>query len=748
MHPAHNKAMKKTLLTAWLSVIAIFLHAQDWNYYTPIKSNGEIPRDFTEAYANKYKQQSENISRDSDRRDRKQKDEFYQRSEYFVNEYLVSGDVIFGDTITRYCERILDHLLKDNPALRKKLRVYVVKSPIVNASATGNGIIFVNLGLIAQMENEAQLAFVLAHEITHFDKDHVFDQYVETEKIQNGEDLYRRASRAEKLRALSTYSKSHELEADEKGLSKIYQNSGYSMQAPIYVMDVLQYSYLPFDEIPFDKAYLESPHLKVPEDYLLEETAPITADADFDDSESTHPNIKKRKLALLDLISNGREGKEYLISEATFRHCQRMARYENSRLYLIEGNYPEAIYNTFLLKQKYGEDRYQRLTVAKALAGASVYRNEGDLYKIVENYKKVEGESQQVYHLLSRFQKADLNTWAVEYSYRLLRDYPEDEAIQRIFRSSLYDLVYENEMRPDDYSKRAISDTLNTTDLLSRQDSLNSNRSSKIKNIKRKRLEDKIESNREYYQYAFVDYWQDTTFTERFEALAERADDARGQRDHRLKSNGNIHRKYDKNRALGIDKVVFLTPSYLKLDERTKDGIRYLTTDENLRAYKEKIYQLSDKVDLDIEMLDYKDITACEVDKFNDISILKSWVGEGLAHENVDALVSDFDYVQYLREKYGTDYIAYTGNLSLRVRERNVAGRLIYSTILYPTLPFTIATLLIPDYESFNYFFLLDLRNGNALMAEYNNYATSDSDDYLKSIIYNHLIQIKENPKK
>ncbi len=739
--------MKITLLTFWISLISLCAVAQDWNYYTPMKSKGKIPSDFTEAYANKYKAQSENITSSDAKSDRKQKDEYYQRSEYFINEYLVSGDVLFGDTITQYCERIVDILLKDNPALRQKLRVYVVKSPIVNASATGNGIIFINLGLIAQVENEAQLAYVLAHEISHFDENHVFDQYVEREKIRNGEDLYRRTSRAEKLQALSTYSKSHELEADSKGLGRFFANSGYSMHAPIFVMDVLQYSYLPFDEIPFDKTYLESNHLKIPDEYLLEEVAPITANDDFDDSESTHPNIKKRKLALLDLISDGNAGKDYLVSKDLFLHCQRLARYENSRLFLTYGNYAEAIYNTFLLKQKYGEDRYQKLTLAKALAGLSVYRNEGELYKIVKSYKKIEGESQQVYHLLSKFKKKDLNTFAVEHSYRLLREYPQDEYVKRIFNRTLYDLVYENELRPSDYSKKAIDDS-SDVELIALQDSINANRSSKIKNIKRKRMEEKVISDKDYYLYAFVDFWQDTTFSYRFDDLAERAEDARNQRDHYASSRSKVHKKYDKNIALGIDKVVFVTPSYLKMDERSKDGIQYLTTDEGLTNYKNHIQSLAKMVNLNAEMLDYKDITSSDVEKYNDISILKSWIEERLNHENTDAIISDFDYVQDLREKYNTDYIAYTGNLSLRVRERAVAARLIYSAIVFPLLPFTVAQLIIPDYDSFNYFFLLDLKNGDALMAEYNNYKTGDDADYMKSVIYNYLIQIKEQPKK
>ena len=737
--------MKQFLPSAILLLLSFSSFAQDWAHYEPLKSRGEIPADFTEAYTNKYQREREHISQNKKRKARQTEDDFHRRSEYFIDELLVSGDVVFGDSITEYCNSILDLLLKDKPALRKKLRIYVVKTPGVNALATANGIIFVNLGLIAQMENEAQLAFVLSHEIIHYEENHVLNQYVEEERIRNGEDLYRGSDYSDKLTALSTYSKAQELEADKEGYNRYFKNSGYSQQAPLFVMDVLQYSYLPFDELKFEPSFLEKGNFHIPEDYLLKETAPITANADYDDSKSTHPNIKTRKLELLGQLSNQHDGRQYQISEASFKYCQRLARYEIARLLLNSGNYAEAIYHTFLLSQKYGIDRYQRLTVAKALTNSAIYRNDNELYKVTTNYKKVEGESQQTQYLLSRFNKKDLNTLAVAYTYDLLRDFPQDPAVNRLFNRSLHDLVFVNEMHPSDY-EREKRDT-NTEDLLSIQDSLNATRSSKIKHIKHKRLAEKVVSEENYYLYAFVGFWKDTTFTNRFNEMEERASDAR-RNGYDPSGVTTTHSKYDKNYALGIDRVVCVTPMYLKLDERAKDGIKYLSSDEKLEHYRQQLLELSDKVDLDMEMLDYKNIYPKEVDKFNDISLFKSWIQERINHENVDAIVSDFDYMQELRKKYNTDYIAYTGNLSLRVREQNVAGKIIYSVILYPLLPFTIADLIIPDYQSFNYFFLFDLRNGNALLAEYNYYETNDGDDYVRSIIYNHLIQIKEKPKK
>lgn len=43
----------------------------------------------------------------------------------------------------------------------------ILRDPMINAFALGNGSVYVNTGLIALLENEAQLAAVLAHEITH-----------------------------------------------------------------------------------------------------------------------------------------------------------------------------------------------------------------------------------------------------------------------------------------------------------------------------------------------------------------------------------------------------------------------------------------------------------------------------------------------------------------------------------------------------------------------------------------------------
>lgn len=57
---------------------------------------------------------------------------------------------------------------------RLQFRFGLFRDSLPNAFALPNGSIYVSLGLVAQLENEAQLAAVLAHEVTHVTRYHYF----------------------------------------------------------------------------------------------------------------------------------------------------------------------------------------------------------------------------------------------------------------------------------------------------------------------------------------------------------------------------------------------------------------------------------------------------------------------------------------------------------------------------------------------------------------------------------------------
>lgn len=65
-------------------------------------------------------------------------------------------------------------------------RFYVIDDPVPNAFAFPNGMIFVHTGLLEIMENEAQLAAVLGHEIAHVTHEHGRERYANTSLVKSG----------------------------------------------------------------------------------------------------------------------------------------------------------------------------------------------------------------------------------------------------------------------------------------------------------------------------------------------------------------------------------------------------------------------------------------------------------------------------------------------------------------------------------------------------------------------------------
>lgn len=239
----------------------------DFDRFEPLTCSGEIPQSFLEWSSVKAERdRQEEAVRAEKRSEMRIREEFVLSSNFIIDEMMHSGKVLFNDPVSQYVNQIADTLLRDFPELRSQLEFYVVKSPAVNAFTCHQGIVFVNIGLIAKLENEAQLAFVLAHEIQHYKEKHTIDQYVEVKKIQKGKGDYAGLSFDERILESSKYSKQNETDADIEGL-KLFLQSDYSRSAPDGACDVLARSWRPISEAPFDPAFIELPTFRFPQSY-------------------------------------------------------------------------------------------------------------------------------------------------------------------------------------------------------------------------------------------------------------------------------------------------------------------------------------------------------------------------------------------------------------------------------------------------------------------------------------------------
>jgi len=93
----------------------------------------------------------------------------------FDRQLSKKGLVLQDSQLNAYVEQVGRELLGNEPVPeRVDFRFHVLRDPMINAFALPNGSIYVNTGLLAILDNEAELASVLGHEITHVTHRHAY----------------------------------------------------------------------------------------------------------------------------------------------------------------------------------------------------------------------------------------------------------------------------------------------------------------------------------------------------------------------------------------------------------------------------------------------------------------------------------------------------------------------------------------------------------------------------------------------
>ncbi len=131
-------------------------------------------------------------------------------------------------------------------------RIKVVKDPFLNAFALPHGSIYLHTGMLARIENEAQLATILSHELIHFIHRHSAEKLRGARNTQIltgilqvfllgvvGEQLAGQLGDVFARASISGYSKNLEREADEEGLRAVAQ-SGYDPKESVAVFELLK----------------------------------------------------------------------------------------------------------------------------------------------------------------------------------------------------------------------------------------------------------------------------------------------------------------------------------------------------------------------------------------------------------------------------------------------------------------------------------------------------------------------------
>ncbi|MDF2437934.1 MAG: Peptidase family [Bacteroidota bacterium] len=728
--------IKELFVGLLLFINADISFAQFESDYTPLTSSGSLPAEFITTAKEISKQEISDLGKVTDR---SAKQQFIIANNYFLRDLLLSGNVLVNDPLSRYVNKVVDQLLKDQPALRQQLHVYVTRSGDVNAYAFDKGFIFVNVGLLAQLENESQLAFILAHEITHVIKKHSVNQYIENIRLENGTSSYERGSSEERNLARYRFSKEQESEADMEGL-KLMKQTGYSIKAMGGAFDVLQYSYLPFELVDFRKNFFEDEYLNLPDTLYLKKSSEVKSNDDYDDTKSSHPNIRKRRGSIEPELKVNDESsrKKYLVSETEFKNVREMARFELCRVYLIERDYVNAVYASYILSEKYMNNLYLKKTISKALYNILVNKpsdhrsftntvsigngNISSKQYVVPDYMNIEGASQKLYYMLGNMTSTELNTVALSYTYKAYKQHAGDPVLSALTDSLFSVLVNSNNLFLRDFSSKSKaeikkSDTTGKAALAEPDQE-----ESKYTKIKKEQQKTEVETDDNFTKYAFVGLLKDEEFVNRYTKMA------RGLTQKPLideytnspKIKGKKKKKKNSVPFLGIDKVLFLDPFYMKVkNDHGTEYVKYYEIEEHQKILADIQKKCADKLKLEYSTVTTKDLSESDIERYNQNAVLNDWLGERFRHgDNNSELVTSSEYIKQLIKEAGTQYVAWSGVYDSK-------GKAHHCTY---------------------FFILMDLESGKLMKFETRYVRSNDNRDLITSFVYNSLMHVHKKP--
>lgn len=751
-----------------------------FNNYTPIECSGEIPAVFLQSAESKFqadlkaeKEVSKNKYVTQD------KGEFLLQSNYFVDQLLQSGKVLFGDSVTLYINEVADRVLINEPELRSKLSFYALRSEEPNAFSTDQGLIFITLGLIAQLENEAQLAFVLSHEIAHFEKRHTLEIYVEGQKTARQNRDKRQFDLDDKIRAFSNYEKDFEFAADSIGLARLAK-TGYACSEAISAMFVLQFSHLPFEDYVFNSHAFERPMMTFPGSLFLTEIKTIDLDGDSEDDEySSHPNISRRRERLqkqLDKMAN--PGTElFAATEAKFSIIRTICRYEVLRLEIVSRNYPRAIYDAQYLQQAHPESIYLKRAIGKSLYFLAKYKTNSDYNGGMDNYGSVEGNQQQSFFLWQKMSGEQITAVALRELYELSR---VDSS--SIVKAMLYDLgtegVVKHRITLEEMNrslalyKEALADTVKKdtvkpvaaadtvkkdagTGYVSKYDKL---RKEKKQQEKTKVVETKTAEKSRFNMLAFADILSDPAVIAFFTECEQRAAEQVAQEEAEQKKYDAMS-SYEKRKAqqnerkqnvappaLGVDTLLVVDPYFLYATER--EGYKMRASEKGRYELCDQVNEVAEAADMPIVMLSIKEFTKDDVAKYNALAVVNEWLEESANHDEAEVLLAECEFTEAVSKQYNTKDVFVTAVFTFKQPRENRGWIIFYSVICYPLLPFGIAYAVTPEHETYLVSGVYDLNSGQDKMTRVTKLKAKAKGGYVMSQMYDIFSGIKREPSE
>lgn len=366
------------------------------------------------------------------------------RVDYIIK--LFNDDkIIVSSGLNTYVNKILTTLCASNPELPRDISLYIERNNVANATSYGEGTIIISLALLARLETEQQLAFVISHELAHYFLRHTkvalyhyadlnFDKELNREARNIRKSQYGNYTRMRELMngielGENRHSRAKEFEADQTGLT-FFLNSGYAdAVAPVRTMQILDSvdheiyqrnldieKHFNFKEFPFKASWI---NYKRPDMWQVKK--------DESDTTKTHPSCLKRAAALSRYLTL-----RQIPVDTTLRVGYESVRKQAS-IELIESNYHfkkygRALFDALVLSEQYPNDAWLHAMIGKSMYQLYVAQSTHQLSASLDQPGRMHDENYDRFlNFVHQLRLGELENLAYQYVVNQKEEYFADE---------------------------------------------------------------------------------------------------------------------------------------------------------------------------------------------------------------------------------------------------------------------------------------------------------------------------------
>ena len=354
--------------------------------YRPIGNKTAFP----DAYFGKMQERVDALAASQEILSKKDAANLYLQAGLHLRALFENGYILYDNPLTDYVREVAARTFAGQPAALNGITFYVTTLYEANAVSFAEGTILVNIGLLDVLDNEAQLAFILAHEVAHFNKKHALRAYKQWEMLKNKKG----DTEKEKLTFLGLFhSREYETEADGYSLSIMAASPYDALQSAFALANIEKEDTALVPARKDLSALLNSDYFKLDSALLNVNQKFRSADGRTvrskhsifkgdPDNLSSHPAIDKRKIAVDEILRSTdylATDKKLDMDEARFREMQTLALFESADHAYEDKNFFMSLAIAGELLKRFPENAFLHTLVLKSIYWTAYYKDVNEL---------------------------------------------------------------------------------------------------------------------------------------------------------------------------------------------------------------------------------------------------------------------------------------------------------------------------------------------------------------------------------